>query len=517
MHHKNMPTGDIIRGYEEQLQQLRRELEKESCLRSQAEQRLADILNFLPDATFVINWAGIVVVWNRAMEEMTGIKAADMLGKGNYEYSIPLYGYRRPLLIDIVKQAGGAAEHFLEFKRNGHRISAVNYCPKIGSEGATLAGAASLLYDMHGKPVGAIESIRDISGRVRNEMSLQQSQEKFSKAFHGNPIMMIIMTLDGTIIDVNKAFCASIGYKRHEIIGLCCKEVGFFRNPEMSRYIEAMLGKRNAIENHPIEFYDKSGLLHEGRLWSQCLDLGGAPSHLSCVIDVSEQVRLEQEMEHLDRLRLVGQTAASIGHEIRNPMTTIRGFLQLLINDKAYAKDRDYFELMIEELDRANGIISSFLGMAGNKQSDLQPLCLDEVVQSIYPMILADANFRGMAICLQLDKTPPLPIDEKGIRQLIINLVRNGLEAMTDGGTLIIGIKTGAGEVTLYIKDEGHGLAPDIAKQIATPFKTTKDMGTGLGLPICYSIARRHQATIDFETGPDGTTFFIHFPNFLLD
>jgi two-component system, sporulation sensor kinase E len=479
----------------------------------ESEQRLADIINFLPDATFVIDKDGVVIAWNRAIEEMTGLKAAQMLGRGNYEYSIPFYGHRCPILVDIIRLSEDELDPtYWELERDDYHTSAMTFCPNIGAYGATLYGTASPLYDSSGKLVGAIESLRDISERTRNEMILRQSQEKFSKAFHGSPIMMIMATFDGIIIDINESFCTCIGYTRQEIIDRNSNELLFYRDPEMPHRIETILKENSRIDNQPFEFWDKSGQLHQGRLWSQLLDLDGVLSHIACVIDVTDQIRMENEMGRLDRLRLVGEMAASIGHEIRNPMTTIRGFLQLLVDKKAYAEDKDFFELMIEELDRANEIISEYLGMARDKLVDLKPRYLDQVVKSIYPMILADANFREMAVNLDLAKPPVLLIDEKEIRQMIINLARNGLEAMSSGGTLTIGTKIAADEIVLYIQDEGHGLDPIIQDKIGSPFQTTKDKGTGLGLPVCYSIAARHHATIDFKTGPAGTSFFVRFP-----
>ncbi len=479
----------------------------------ESERRQADIIDFLPDATFVIDQNGRVIAWNRAIEMMTGVKAEDMLGRGDYEYSLPFYGEKRPILIDLVNLIDtGIEDSYLSMDRDGPRISAESFCPLVGEQGAFLYGTASPLLDSRGNPVGAIESIRDVSFRRVTEAALRQSEEKFSKAFHGSPIMMCLATLDGgTFIDVNEAFCRSIGYTRQEMIGRTSSELQFYTEDD-GRSFSALIMKKGRIEHFPLSFHNKAGEIRQGILWSQLLDIDGLACHIACIIDITEQNRLEKQMARLDRLKLVGEMAASIGHEIRNPMTTIRGFLQLLIDKHTYQDDLDYFELMIEELDRANEIISEYLGMAQDKLVDLQPRYLDQAVKSIYPMIQADANIREMKLCLELTK-PPIPlIDEKEIRQLVLNLARNGLEAMSPGGTLTIGTRTEPEEIVLYVQDEGPGLDPSIIDRIGTPFLTTKEKGTGLGLAVCYSIAARHNASIDFETGPSGTTFYVRFP-----
>ncbi|MEN6348866.1 MAG: ATP-binding protein [Syntrophomonas sp.] len=234
---------------------------------------------------------------------------------------------------------------------------------------------------------------------------------------------------------------------------------------------------------------------------------------INCVAtDITERKQMEMEMARLDRLNIVGEMAASIGHEIRNPLTTIRGFLQMLHNMESYKKDNIYFVLMIEELDRANAIISEYLSMARNKKIDLQPRCLDEIIKSLHPMLQADAYYREMEVELELGLSSLLTIDENEIRQLILNIARNGLEAMAPGGKLTIGTTASNEEIVLFIRDQGPGLNPAIAEKLGTPFLTTKEKGTGLGMAVCYSIAARHDAVIKFDTGPDGTIFWIHFP-----
>ncbi len=168
---------------------------------------------------------------------------------------------------------------------------------------------------------------------------------------------------------------------------------------------------------------------------------------------------------------------------------------------------------MIEELDRANSIITEFLSLAKNKMVRLERNNLNEVVLSIYPLIQAQATAQDMTIELRLGKTLDLCIDDKEIRQLILNLVYNGLEAMSPGGALRIETSVQDEEVVLAIQDKGHGIIPEILDKLGTPFLTTKPDGTGLGLAVCFGIAARHNATIDVNTSKNGTTFKVSFPN----
>lgn len=145
----------------------------------ESQRRLADIIDFLPDATFAIDMDGRVIIWNRAAEEMTGVKSEEILGKGNFEYAIPFYGFRRPILIDFVNQADQEAGVFyLSLQQKAEIIEGEAFCPQIKGFGIYVWATATSLYDGNGKLIGAIESVRDISRRRQTELALQDSLEK---------------------------------------------------------------------------------------------------------------------------------------------------------------------------------------------------------------------------------------------------------------------------------------------------------------------------------------------------
>lgn len=228
--------------------------------------------------------------------------------------------------------------------------------------------------------------------------------------------------------------------------------------------------------------------------------------------DITEQKKIQEEMARLDRLNLIGEMAAGIGHEVRNPMTTVKGFLQLLQEKEECSNYREYFDLMASELDRANSIITEFLSLAKNKSVELKENNLNKILKSILPLIEADGLMTDKYIKLETQKVPGLLLDEKEIRQLVLNLVRNGLEAMSPGGIINLRTYMEEDKVVLSVQDNGKGIAPDVLEKLGTPFFTTKDTGTGLGLAVCYSIAERHKAKIDIETGgSNGTTFYVRF------
>ncbi|MHB1654444.1 MAG: ATP-binding protein [Desulfitobacteriaceae bacterium] len=227
---------------------------------------------------------------------------------------------------------------------------------------------------------------------------------------------------------------------------------------------------------------------------------------------ITEMKRIYAEMARLDRLNLVGQMAAGIGHEIRNPMTTVRGYLQLLGNKPEFKSRRSTFETMIEELDRANSIISEFLSLAKNAPTERQCQNINDILRHLYPLLEADTFTQNKQIVFEKEETPDILLNAKEICQLVLNLCRNGLEAMKERGTLAIRIYTEGEQVVLSVQDEGSGIPTEYLDKLGTPFFTTKENGTGLGLATCYDISNRHNARIDVESGSNGTTFFVRFP-----
>ncbi|MCU4769208.1 ATP-binding protein [Bacillus toyonensis] len=234
---------------------------------------------------------------------------------------------------------------------------------------------------------------------------------------------------------------------------------------------------------------------------------------ICCIFkNITEKKQYEQELKRLSNIDLIGQMAAGISHEIRNPMTTVRGFLQLLKEENIYEKHNKYFNLMIEELDRSNSIITEFLSMGNTKKSDLQMLDLNLIIHDTIPLIKIDTHNQNKYIQVDTNDIPELLLNRNEIRQLLINLYRNGLEAMSTGKVLTISTyKEGQNCVVLAVRDQGKGIRPEVLEKLGTPFYTTKDNGTGLGLGICYAIAARHNAKIEIQTGSEGTTFFVKF------
>ncbi|MCC5468011.1 PAS domain-containing sensor histidine kinase [Pelosinus baikalensis] len=227
--------------------------------------------------------------------------------------------------------------------------------------------------------------------------------------------------------------------------------------------------------------------------------------------DVTARENLEQIAARADRMNMLGEMAANVAHEIRNPLTTVRGYLQMMLGKDELSNYKSRLSTMMEEIDRTDCIIREYLLLAKDKRVEMKNCSLNSIVDKLFPLIQADAAASNVLVNLELKEISPLYLDENEIRQLLLNLVRNGVESMPTGGELTICTGLEQDKIVLSIKDQGTGLPANILEKLGTPFLTTKDTGTGLGIPICYRIANRHNAAIDVKTGDQGTTFCVSF------
>jgi two-component system, sporulation sensor kinase E len=362
-------------------------------------------------------------------------------------------------------------------------------------------------------PPGQIKTLKILASTAASALDnarlfsqLQKAEQQYRSIFENATEGIFRISCDGHYLMVNPAMAHILGYDKPEELLTLTSDTD---------YQDILNGKmrKNGYE-HQVNRRDGTVIWVSENVRAVIDDTGNTLYYEGTITDITQRKEaeyFEREISRLDRLNLVGELAASISHEIRNPLTTIRGFLQML-KSKEDSSDKGYYDLMIEELDRANTIISDYLGMAKDKPLELRSCHLHEIIASLYPMILADARYSDKQVKLDLEDAPLVYVDEKEIRQLMLNLTRNGIEAMSPGGTLTIGTRSENDNALLFIRDEGPGFDQLLLNNLGTPFLTTKENGTGLGLAVCYRIAARHNANIKLDTGPQGTTFWVTFP-----
>ncbi len=352
--------------------------------------------------------------------------------------------------------------------------------------------------------------ISSFHSEIMQRKAVEEQLSMLSQAVEQSPVLIMITDANGNINYINQKYTSTTEYLPEEVYG---KNIWARRDQSKECTAIYQTVKSGKAWQGEIKNRKKNGEFYWERVTiAPFSNKKGEITHLIRVSeDITECKRIEKEMARLAQLNLVGEMAAGIAHEIRNPMTSVRGFLQLLGDKEECSRYKNYFDMMISELDRANSIITEFLTLARNKAMLLKKQNLVTIIRTLLPLLQKEGIKTDKYIQADLEEVPDLLLDEDEIRQLIINLVRNGLEAMPPGGKVIIRTYTEDNEVVFSVQDEGKGISAEVLEKIGTPFFTTKDKGTGLGLAVCYSIATRHKATISVDTSPGGSTFYVRF------
>ncbi|MCK4261624.1 GAF domain-containing protein [bacterium] len=227
------------------------------------------------------------------------------------------------------------------------------------------------------------------------------------------------------------------------------------------------------------------------------------------------QSKLKEVREALikkEKLAALGQMAARVAHEIRNPLTSIRGFSQRLFRKMEGREGQRYAEIIIGEVDRLNRVISDILDFARPLQPELKMTDMNELMREVLDLV----EIEGSHITLKKKFSTNLPmamVDRQHIKQALLNLIHNGIEAMAEGGNLLIGTESANGAVLVRITDSGPGIAKEVRGRIFEPFFTTKARGTGLGLALANKIIESHNGKIEVESKQGrGATFTILLP-----
>jgi len=323
---------------------------------------------------------------------------------------------------------------------------------------------------------------------------------------------------EGRVLDCNKAVLTAQNLPKSEIMGKHLRE--FFRLPE------GLNGNAEAL--HPIEHalltgegseatlahVDAEGRLHYTREYVYPIqDDSGSPASFLCIRrDITSRTQMEHRLQQSERLASIGEMSTYIAHEIRNPLFAIGGFANQLLRTVSEPAAREKIEIIIEESKRLDSILKSILTFArpvepGNGLTDLNKIVRDTMElmglacegQNIEPVL-------GLAEDLPLIKADP-----ELIKQCLINLVKNALEAMPEGG--ILAVRTGLAQthVILEVEDTGTGIAPEIRDKVFSPFFSTKGRGSGLGLAMIKKILDDLGGTVELASVPgEGTRVTLH-------
>ena len=225
--------------------------------------------------------------------------------------------------------------------------------------------------------------------------------------------------------------------------------------------------------------------------------------------DLTEIKQLEEKVKRSEKLAAIGELAAGVAHEIRNPLSSIRGFAQFFEHSlKDRPKEQEYARTMVDEVDRINRVVTDLLTFARPMPAKLAPTDVTELLEHAVRLVQADAQSRRVSVQIKISDLSKLPLDESQMTQALLNLLLNALQAVSPGGHVEIGAELDASDAMLlfWVEDDGPGIAKDKLEKIFEPFFTTREKGTGLGLSIVHKIVENHNGEITVCCPPPGNS-----------
>lgn len=352
-----------------------------------------------------------------------------------------------------------------------------------------------------------------INMNIEGLKALQDSEKKFRLIFEKTADGIILWNDQFEIIDLNTAAEKILGIPKLKLKGHSFYEI-FIGQDEILKQIYKHLDTVRQAGKHTMTsvFECKNGIRKYVEFASQHdLDQG---LNLTMFRDVTKNVELQLQLRKSDTLNVIGELAAGIAHEIRNPMTALKGFIQLL---KEGNKDKNpmYYQVITTELERIESIINEFLILAKPQVVKYQEKDVNQIMNQTLELLRAQAVLHNVQFDIIYEYSlPKIYCDANQLKKVFINLIKNAIEVMPKGGKITIRLEeTPQNQVHLSIHDEGDGIPAHLIKKLGEPFYTTKERGTGLGLMVSFKIIEEHNGTIQVESKEgEGTTFHIYLP-----
>ncbi|MGP7817800.1 ATP-binding protein [Niallia sp. 01092] len=328
---------------------------------------------------------------------------------------------------------------------------------------------------------------------------------------------IVILNNKDIVLTVNEAFEKTFGWKPQEIVGVNSLHLPHIPKSEME---EVYQNRCKTFIGENVEEYESIRVNKEGNqlyVLISCLPLRDEYDKVNgravIIRDITEKKQAQELLVKAEKLSIAGELAAGIAHEIRNPVTAIKGFLQLM--EQAEEKNKVYYEIMEAEIERIELILSELLILSKPQAVHFEWTNIYELIQDTVILLEAEAIMKNVQIDLEIESDKFFINCEKNqIKQVCINFIKNAIEAMKNGGKLTIQLKkTNAQEVLIVFIDEGCGIPDYVLSKLGQPFYTTKEKGTGLGFMVSKKIIENHKGTVSISSQENiGTTIVVKIP-----
>ncbi|RYD04494.1 hypothetical protein N752_14065 [Desulforamulus aquiferis] len=343
---------------------------------------------------------------------------------------------------------------------------------------------------------------------INNQASTQTISEPLLKSL---PVALLSVNMEGQITNINKlaGIICDINSSTYNIF-----ELKSTAGSPVGQLIKTLSLKQ--VHRCEVNYYQHNDKRYLFRT-ENIIEGGQAVGAVMIAWESTEGVLVEKYLSQKDKMAMIGELAAGIAHEIRNPLTSVRGLVQIMvqkckINDPA----REHAEIILSEIDSINNIIKELLLLARRSSPNLSFASLPAVLDHVLLLLEGEASCRGIEITRDYqDNLPLVVLDEDQIRQVFLHLATNAINAMPTGGKLTISVKYNEtmGVVQTVFQDEGIGISEENISRIFHPFFTTRAEGTGLGLPVSCQIVDNHGGTLSVQSiYGKGSAFTVQLP-----
>lgn len=370
------------------------------------------------------------------------------------------------------------------------------------------------LFNNDGSRQGLVIIGRDITEKKEMALKLAESQQQYKSLFEYSPDIVYMMDMSGTLTNLNSQFDVITGFKREDMIG---KNVKLLLPKKYKSYLSKFIS--TVVEEiKPVMYEVNIPHANGNRITLQCTSVPIIINgHIAGIIgygsDVTTLRETEERLRRTEKLSIVGELSASVAHEIRNPLTSLKGFVQLLQMEDV--KHQYYYQIMLDELNRINHIVGELLLLAKPQILKFTNADLQKVLRDVISLLSTEASLYNVQINSFLpEKDILIECEPNQLKQLFINLIKNSIEASPKGGTVSIVLEQAEeNNVLITIKDTGCGITKERLEKIGEPFYSSKEKGTGLGLTVSFKIVQSHKGTIRFDSQKNqGTSVHITLP-----
>lgn len=355
--------------------------------------------------------------------------------------------------------------------------------------------------------------------RLNNRLSdmvkmVEESESKYRLIAENTSDLIILMNNVERITYFSPSHELLLGYQNADMENAePCK---FIHPDDICLFRRTIQGIFNNKVCQSMEFRIRHKQGHWIEFESRCMPVKGNEESIEHIViisrDISERKKSEEVLLQSEKLSIVGELAAGVAHEIRNPLTTIKGFVQLYKKENSSI---EYNDLLLSELERIETITSELLTLGKPQAVRLVHTNLRELIENTLDLLSPQAMMHNIQFTWNYEKAPLFITCEKNqIKQVFLNILKNAMEAMKEGGEIQINLRKGTeGECIIAFQDQGSGIPEEILPRLGEPFYTLKEKGTGLGLMICHKIIKQHQGSITYQSKVnEGTLVEIQFP-----